>query len=159
MGRCEAVYPTGPRVGIPVLKTQFIAGKIEDLCLELDIEHRTASVSYPQANGQVEVMNRVIFKGIMKRLQEEGGCWDQELPTVLWWRFTWKVSYYDELANEQGLWLNLDLLEEKRAAAVDKMVRYKDKRVVGPDMYELETLEGRQVPRSWNICHLKKYLV
>ncbi|GAA0159958.1 hypothetical protein LIER_16622 [Lithospermum erythrorhizon] len=38
---------------------------------------------------------------------------------------TARVSYYDELANEQGLRLNLDLLEEKRVATVDKMVRYK----------------------------------
>ncbi|GAA0184496.1 hypothetical protein LIER_31784 [Lithospermum erythrorhizon] len=57
---------------------------IEDLCWELGIEHRTASVSYPRANGQVEVMNQVIFKGVKKRLQEEGGNWDKELPTVLW---------------------------------------------------------------------------
>ncbi|GAA0164626.1 hypothetical protein LIER_20218 [Lithospermum erythrorhizon] len=35
-----------------------------------------ASVSYPQANGHVEVMNRVIFKGVKKRLQEEGGYWE-----------------------------------------------------------------------------------
>ncbi|GAA0167703.1 hypothetical protein LIER_22575 [Lithospermum erythrorhizon] len=85
---------------------------------------------------------------------------------------TTRVSYYDELANEQGLRLNLDLLEEKKAAAVDKMARYKDKpgkmespwegpylvrTVVVPITYELKNLEGRQVPRSWNTCHLRKY--
>ncbi|GAA0153004.1 hypothetical protein LIER_11343 [Lithospermum erythrorhizon] len=111
--------------------TLFTVGKIEDLCLELDIEHRTASMSYPQSNGQ-------------------------ELPTVLWSFWTTSnpitretpfslvygsdallpveihletagVSYYDEVANEQGLRLNLDLLEEKRAAVVDKKARYKGK--------------------------------
>ncbi|GAA0145829.1 hypothetical protein LIER_05928 [Lithospermum erythrorhizon] len=40
-----------PRVLVTDNGTQFTAGKIEDLCLELNIEHRTASISYPQANG------------------------------------------------------------------------------------------------------------
>ncbi|GAA0147071.1 hypothetical protein LIER_06862 [Lithospermum erythrorhizon] len=145
-------------------------------------------------------MNRLIFKGVKKRLQEEGGSWDKKLPTVLWsFRTTpnpitsetpfnlvygsdallpveihletARVSYYDELANEQGLRLNFDLLEEKRDAAVSKMARYKDpgklespwkgpylvKRIMGPVTYELETLEGRQVPRSRNACHMRKY--
>ncbi|GAA0176296.1 hypothetical protein LIER_29309 [Lithospermum erythrorhizon] len=34
-----------------------------------------------------------------------------------------RVSYYDDLANEHGLWLKLDLLEEKRDAAIGKMSR------------------------------------
>ncbi|GAA0156301.1 hypothetical protein LIER_13827 [Lithospermum erythrorhizon] len=33
------------------------------------------------------------------------------------------------------------------------------RRVVGPVTYELETLEGRQVSRSRNACHLRKYYV
>ncbi|GAA0144499.1 hypothetical protein LIER_04930 [Lithospermum erythrorhizon] len=91
-----------------------------------------------------------------------------------------RVSYYDELANKQGLWLNLDLLEEKRTDAVGYLVLgarqpsahkktgklkspwegpYIIKRVVGPVTYELETLEGRQVPRTWNAYHLSKYYV
>ncbi|GAA0159452.1 hypothetical protein LIER_16222 [Lithospermum erythrorhizon] len=49
--------------------TQFTSGKIEDLYVEMDIDKETASVSYPQANGQMEVMNQVIFKGVNKRLE------------------------------------------------------------------------------------------
>ncbi|GAA0148415.1 hypothetical protein LIER_07865 [Lithospermum erythrorhizon] len=179
-------------------------------------------------------MHRVIIKGVKKWLQQEGGCWDQDLPTVLWsirttpnfitgetpfcltYGFdallpvdihleTARVSYYDELVNEQGLQLKCDLLEEKGAVAFDKMARYKGKvathynervrvrhflvgelvlrarqasahgkpgklkspwegpylvrRVVGTVTYELETLERRQVIRSWNGCHLRKYYV
>ncbi|GAA0144495.1 hypothetical protein LIER_04927 [Lithospermum erythrorhizon] len=36
---------------------------------------------------------------------------------------------------------------------------YLVRRVVGPVTYELETLDGRQVPRSLNACHLRKYYV
>ncbi|GAA0145633.1 hypothetical protein LIER_05785 [Lithospermum erythrorhizon] len=118
---------------------------------------------------------------------------------------TARVTYYDELANEQCLRLNLDLLVGKRAIVVDTMAKYKKKeaadynkmvrsrqflvgdlvlrprqtsahgklgklespwkgpyiiqRIVGPVTYELEILEGRQVPSSWNACHLRKYYV
>ncbi|GAA0174509.1 hypothetical protein LIER_27888 [Lithospermum erythrorhizon] len=223
-----------PRVLITANGTQFTSGSIEDLFCELDIECRMVSVSYPHANGQVDVMNSVIFKGIKKRVHEKGSSWDRELPMVLW-SFrrtpspirgetpfslvygsevllpveihleTARVSYYDELANEQGLGLDLDLLEEKRVAVVGKMAGYKDKvaahynkkvwgwqflvgdlvlrarqacthrkpgklespwerlylvkRIVEPFTYELEILEGRQVSRSWNACHMRKYYV
>ncbi|GAA0157811.1 hypothetical protein LIER_14996 [Lithospermum erythrorhizon] len=119
-------------------------------------------------------------------LQQKGGTWAQELPTVLWsfrtipnpitgetpfslvygsnalllveiHADTARVTYYDELANEQGLRLNLGLLERKRAIVVDKMAKYKKK--WGLVTYELETLEGREVPRSWNAFHLRKYYV
>ncbi|GAA0147912.1 hypothetical protein LIER_36611 [Lithospermum erythrorhizon] len=120
-----------PRVLVRYNGTQFTTGKIEDLCTKLDIDHKTASMSYPQAHSQVDVMNK-------------------ELPTVLWsFRTTpnpiigetpfslvyefdallpveihtdmARLAYYDEIANEQGLQLNLDLSD------VHKMVKYKKK--------------------------------
>ncbi|XP_012846871.1 PREDICTED: uncharacterized protein LOC105966839 [Erythranthe guttata] len=39
--------------------------------------------SHPQANGQVEVTNRIIVSGIKKRLEEAKGAWTEELA-VLW---------------------------------------------------------------------------
>ncbi|GAA0149822.1 hypothetical protein LIER_37003 [Lithospermum erythrorhizon] len=36
-----------PRVLVTNNGTQFIAGKIENLCTELDIDHKIASVTYP----------------------------------------------------------------------------------------------------------------
>ncbi|GAA0170749.1 hypothetical protein LIER_24943 [Lithospermum erythrorhizon] len=36
---------------------------------------------------------------------------------------------------------------------------YLVKTIVGPVTCELETLDGRQEPRSWNACHLKRYYV
>ncbi|GAA0158744.1 hypothetical protein LIER_15689 [Lithospermum erythrorhizon] len=92
---------------------------------------------------------------------------------------TARVTYYDEIANEQGLRLNLDLLERKRAVVFlvgDLVLRAKQAsphgkpgtmesprdgphiipRIVGPITYGLETLEGRQVSRTWNACHIRK---
>ncbi|GAA0167961.1 hypothetical protein LIER_22788 [Lithospermum erythrorhizon] len=40
---------------------------------------------------------------------------------------TARVSYYDEMSNEQGLRLKLYILEKKRVVAISKRARYKDK--------------------------------
>ncbi|GAA0163109.1 hypothetical protein LIER_19061 [Lithospermum erythrorhizon] len=42
------------------------------------------------------------------------------------------VTYYDEFANKKILRIKMDLLEEKRVLAVDKMARYKGKGIGGP---------------------------
>ncbi|KAI3451561.1 hypothetical protein Pfo_008226 [Paulownia fortunei] len=42
------------------------------------------SVAHPQANGQVEVTNRIILQGIKTRLDRSGGGWVDELDSVLW---------------------------------------------------------------------------
>ncbi|KAL0444362.1 UNVERIFIED_CONTAM: hypothetical protein Slati_2158900 [Sesamum latifolium] len=37
-----------------------------------------------QANGQVEVTNRILVQGIKKRVDKVGGNWVEELASVLW---------------------------------------------------------------------------
>ncbi|GJX14300.1 reverse transcriptase domain-containing protein [Tanacetum coccineum] len=44
----------------------------------------SASVYYPKANGQVEVTNKEIIKGIERRLGKAHQAWIDELPQVLW---------------------------------------------------------------------------
>ncbi|KAI3470756.1 hypothetical protein Pfo_027419 [Paulownia fortunei] len=46
------------------------------------IQHFT-SVAHPQANGQVEVTNRIILQGIKTKLDRSGGGWVDELDLVL----------------------------------------------------------------------------
>ncbi|GAA0145780.1 hypothetical protein LIER_36186 [Lithospermum erythrorhizon] len=51
------------------------------------IELRFSPIYYPRANGQVEVMNRIIFNKLYKNMVQTGankGAWTEELPTVLW---------------------------------------------------------------------------
>lgn len=50
----------------------------------MGIGQRFVSVAHPQANGQVEVTNHTISKGIKKRLNGSKGKWVEELDTVLW---------------------------------------------------------------------------
>ncbi|XP_074365725.1 uncharacterized protein LOC141706794 [Apium graveolens] len=149
------------RFGIPVVLIsdngpQFVATEFEAYLKVLGIKHKRASVAHPQGNGQVEVTNRTILRGLEKRLEETKKTWPDELPKVLWsYRTTpragtnetpFKLAYgtearipietgspshrvvnFDEISNIEGLRTNLELLDEIRDEAVRKMEGYKEK--------------------------------
>ncbi|XP_075523981.1 uncharacterized protein LOC142556406 [Primulina tabacum] len=99
-------------------------------------------VAYPQANGQTEVVNRIIVQAMKTRLQGKGKEWMEELPSVLWayritprpptqetpfnlvygseavlpveigQTFAWVEYYPDD--NTQNRAMELDLVVEKR---------------------------------------------
>ena len=50
---------------------------------ELDIRNKYSTLAYPQGNGQVEAVNKVIVSGLKKRLDEVKGRWVKELSHVL----------------------------------------------------------------------------
>nr|XP_025702844.1 uncharacterized protein LOC112803575 [Arachis hypogaea] len=77
------------RFGIPEViisdnGTQFTDKKFRELLEGLRISHRFSSVEHPQTNGQVESANKIIVKGLKKRLDEAKGLWADELGSVLW---------------------------------------------------------------------------
>ena len=43
-----------------------------------------ASVENPQTNGQVESANRVLLKGLKRRLKKAKGTWAEEVPRIVW---------------------------------------------------------------------------
>nr|XP_043611871.1 uncharacterized protein LOC122583543 [Erigeron canadensis] len=63
---------------------QFARGIFPEFCKHLQIKQSFASVYHPQGNGQVEVTNREIIKGIERRLGRSHKGWVDELPLVLW---------------------------------------------------------------------------
>ncbi|KAK1433246.1 hypothetical protein QVD17_10155 [Tagetes erecta] len=63
---------------------QFAENLFKKWCEELHIKQVFASVAHPQANGQVERINRSIMEGIKVRLSASGSCWADELAHVLW---------------------------------------------------------------------------
>ena len=145
-----------PRVLVSDNGPQFIGSVFENYLKERGIKHKKSSVAYPQGNGQVEVTNRILLRGIEKRLQESKDKWPEELPNVLWAYRTsprtstgetpFKLAYgteamlpievgspshrvinFDEIANEEGLCTNLDLIDEIRDQAIQRMEKYKEK--------------------------------
>ena len=73
--------------GIPnSLKTdnrpQFVSDEIEKYFQDNDIEHRTSTPLWPQANGEVERRNRSLLK-VMRMAQAEKKDWRRELLKFL----------------------------------------------------------------------------
>ncbi|VFQ73443.1 unnamed protein product [Cuscuta campestris] len=114
--------------------------------IDFGIQHTKVSVAYPQANGQVENVNRTIISGIKKKLLSEGSKWVDELPRILWtYRTTsrratgdtpFSLAYgfearapaetviptrremgYDPEVNEQNQAIELNFIEERRDEA------------------------------------------
>ncbi|KAL0360586.1 UNVERIFIED_CONTAM: hypothetical protein Sradi_3743100 [Sesamum radiatum] len=63
---------------------QFQGQRIQHWCAGLHIKQRFTSVSHPQANGQLEVTNRILVQGIKKKLDRAHDTWVEELTSVLW---------------------------------------------------------------------------
>ncbi|CDO99984.1 unnamed protein product [Coffea canephora] len=147
------------RFGIPhVLVSdngrQFADSTLQGWCSELGIRQHFTSVGHPQANRQVENVNRTILHGLKTRVELARTGWLDELPTILWaYRTTprtatqetpFALTYGAEAVipaeigvpscrvqnfiawdNEEELRLNLDLLEARREEAVIRMAKYK----------------------------------
>ena len=63
---------------------QFDRKSFRSYCYDLGIKNRYSTLAYPQGNGQVEAVNKVIVNGLKKRLDDAKGKWVEELPQVLW---------------------------------------------------------------------------
>nr|GEV28939.1 reverse transcriptase domain-containing protein [Tanacetum cinerariifolium] len=146
---------------------QFSDNPFKDLCDKLNITQWFASVKNPQSNGHVERANRSLGEGIKARLGERNKNWVEELLHVLRAHRTkiksshgdtpfsltygteavipaeiemptYHTTAVDVIYNDEELWLNMDLLEErrKRAAICEaksklKMTKYYNARVRG----------------------------
>jgi len=53
--------------------TQFTSQQLGKLCSELEIKQIFVSVEHPQTNGQVESPNRVLLRGLKRRLEKAQG--------------------------------------------------------------------------------------
>ncbi|KAL0457986.1 UNVERIFIED_CONTAM: hypothetical protein Slati_0425800 [Sesamum latifolium] len=111
---------------------------------------------HPQANGQVEVINRILVQGIKTKLAQAKDQWVDALPGVLWsYRTTarsitgetpfslvygsddvipteaklesFRIQHYEPENNDHLMRASLDLIEELREDAQSHMERYKQR--------------------------------
>ena len=144
-----------PRVLVSDNGKQFDNSAFRDFCSELGIQNHYSSPAHPQANGQVEVTNQTLLKIIKTRLEGAKGIWLDELPSVLWaYRTTartptgetsfrlaygtdevipaeigltsYRVDSYSKETNEEELRLQLDLVDEVRTVAEQRLARYQN---------------------------------
>ncbi len=64
--------------------TQFTSHQLRNLCEEIGIQQVFASVEHPQTNGQVESANRLLLRGLKRRLEKAKGTWAEEVPRIVW---------------------------------------------------------------------------
>lgn len=139
------------RFGIPYLiitnnARQFDNEEIKSICKQMGIHKSYSSPEHPQANGQVEAVNKTTKENLKKKLESLKSSLVEELPLVPWaYRTisrtsigetpfsmaygvesvipievgmpTYRVKAYDKDQNNEELCTNLDLVEEKREQA------------------------------------------
>ena len=52
--------------------------------MKLGIKQVFASVEHPQTKGQDESANRVLLRGLKRRLDKAKGTWAEEVPRIVW---------------------------------------------------------------------------
>jgi len=75
------------RFGVPALVisdngSQFTGQRFQDYLRKIGIKQSFTSVEHPQANGLAEAANRVILRGIRRKLDAAKTKWAEELHTV-----------------------------------------------------------------------------
>ena len=145
-----------PRVLVSNNGKQFDNNAFRDFCSQLGIRNHYSSPAHPQANGKVEVTNQSLLKIIKTRLEGAKGIWPKELPSVLCayrttartptgktpFRLTYRneavippeigltsyrVDNHNEARNDEAIRLQLDLIDEVRAIAEQRLVWYQDR--------------------------------
>ena len=145
-----------PRVLVSDNGKQFDNDSFQEFCSQLRIRNHYSSPAHPRANGQVEVMNRSLLKIIKTRFEGAKGIWLEELPCILWayrttartptgetsFRLTYgnevvipaevgltsyRVHNHDKSKNDEAMHLQLDLVDEVRATAEQRLAQYQDR--------------------------------
>ena len=135
---------------------QFDSKTFRRYCCELGIKNRYSTLAYPQGNGQVEAVNKVILNGFKKRLDDVKGKWVEELPHILWtyqttpcrstgeipFSMTYgakavipletgfptlRTSLFASNSNDNLLGKSLDLVEERKENAMVQLAYYQQK--------------------------------
>ncbi|XP_058827211.1 uncharacterized protein K02A2.6-like [Topomyia yanbarensis] len=84
----KALHETFCRFGMPEsIKTdngpQFISSELHNFCKEFNIEHRKTTPYWPQANGEVERINRCIGKRLKISHETTGADWQWDLRSFV----------------------------------------------------------------------------
>ncbi|GJS45884.1 reverse transcriptase domain-containing protein [Tanacetum coccineum] len=156
---------------------QFRDNPFKDWCEKLNIKQRFASVKHLQSNGQVERVNCSLGEGIKARLGEDNRNWVEEVTHVLWAHRTmiktsnedtpFSITYGTEAVipveigmpsircaevnqaeNNEGLLLNLDILEERREKTAETLSIVETKQVT-PGKAESWAQSGKGHMRWW----------
>ena len=81
-----------PHIIISDNSKQFDCNEFKECCDNLQIKKSYSLVARPQANGQVETINKIIKHNLKTKLENLKGKWVDDLPEVFWpYRITVKT--------------------------------------------------------------------
>ncbi|GJW66599.1 reverse transcriptase domain-containing protein [Tanacetum coccineum] len=113
---------------------QFRDNPFKDWCEKLNIKQWFASIKHSQTNDQVEKANRILGEGIKAILGEDNRNWVEKAPhgteaviPVEIGMPSLRCAEVNQAKNDEGLLLNLDILEERREKAAVREARNKAK--------------------------------
>ncbi|RDX58231.1 Pro-Pol polyprotein, partial [Mucuna pruriens] len=157
------------RFGLPA---EIFSSRITtNFCKELGIRQSFTSVEHPQSKGQAEAANKVILRGLCKRLEEAKGRWAEELPQEVR-----EIAHIQEYAAKARVTSRYDkrvipckyhpqdlvLRKVTRSSNSNKLTPnwegpFRVIEEVGRGAYRLEHLDGKKIPRTWNAVMLRMY--
>ncbi|XP_065630573.1 uncharacterized protein LOC112003347 [Quercus suber] len=117
-----------PRVLVSDNGWQFDNAIFRDFCIHFGIQNHYSSPAHPQANGQAEVVNRsltTVRTPTGETAFKLAYGTEAVIPAKVHVANHRVITYQDE-ANEEQLRLNLDLIDEVRMDAEQRMARYKN---------------------------------
>ncbi|XP_074337206.1 uncharacterized protein LOC141708069 [Apium graveolens] len=161
--------------------SQFISDKIEAFCRKYNINLVNSTPRYPQANGQAESSNKVIINSLKKRYglstyDSNKHELTHDIDTIDELREVTKIRmaiYQQKVARSYNKNVHFrtfqvgdmvlrkvfhNMMDMSSGKFADIWERtYLITTVIGYGAYQLSTLDGVQIPRSWNALHLKFY--
>ncbi|XP_022881098.1 uncharacterized protein LOC111398432 [Olea europaea var. sylvestris] len=126
---------------------------MQELCDELGIKKDLSTPHHPQANEQIEAVNKTIKHTLKRKLDTSKGAWVDKLPHVLWairtisrtatretsFSMTYGAEamspievgvpshrriHFNEISNDEAQVNELHLLEERRDTSQENLAKY-----------------------------------
>ena len=154
---CSIVCRFGiPRALVSDNGKQFDNPKFRDFDAKLGIMNYYSSPAHPQSNGQAEVTIRTLKAALKTKLENLKGKRVKYLPEVLWaYRTTRKsatqetsfaLAFGTEVVDPVEVVLKSPRVELANIEHNEEALRL-----------NLDLIEGKTLPHSWNVEHLKRF--
>ncbi|GKA26619.1 reverse transcriptase domain-containing protein [Tanacetum coccineum] len=153
-----------PRVIVTDNGTQFVNDPFKGWCESLNIKQMNTTVAHPQANSLVERANKSLMEGIKTRLGSERAGWVDELPNN---HDNKRGRERERAASEYGSHSDEYVFQRNEASRVEDQGKlgpkwegpYRVTKAYQNGSYKLQTMEGKEVPRTWHAVNLRKCYV
>ncbi|GJS86116.1 reverse transcriptase domain-containing protein [Tanacetum coccineum] len=164
-----------PRIIVTDNETQFVNNPFKGRCESLNIKQMNTAVAHPQASGLVERANKSLMEGIKAMLGRERTGWVSELPNerreasaIREAKYKTKMEqYYNQKVRPTSFKPDEYVFRRNEASRVEDQGKlgpkwegpYRVTEAYQNGSYKLQTMGGKEVPRTWHAINLRKCYV